>query len=177
MMINRRISFLRVIAVIFAIIYPFSPAGIQGRNMAKARAHIPIVQRAVGADPRFADITFRDFTNHGGCLLVRGTVPTRADLDELEQIVATTSPPVEVEYAVYPDDEMALSHARALIEETLGADRQFAHVSLVDAKTSGNKLIVSGTVPTIIALGRLREMVASTAPPKPVTFEVNVRDE
>jgi hypothetical protein len=110
-MLNRRIPFFLTIAIVlvaYVAYYPFSPAGIQARNMSKARSHIPIVQRALGSEPRFANVTFDDFTAQEGSLLVGGTVPTRADLDRLKEIVASTSPPTAVIFHVFVDDEMMI---------------------------------------------------------------------
>jgi hypothetical protein len=96
------------ILIAFALYYPFSPGGVQSRNMAKARAHIPIVQRAIGSSPTFANIQLTDFTAGEGSLLVKGTVPTRADIDQLKKIVASTSPPTVVLYHVLAEDEMSV---------------------------------------------------------------------
>jgi len=111
--LKRRRDFLVTVAIAVvatAIAYPFSAGGIQRRNMAKARAHIPIVRRALETDPRFARVRLSDFTANQGCHLVSGTVPTRADMNRLEDITASTSPPTPVRFAAFSDDE--LSHLR-----------------------------------------------------------------
>jgi hypothetical protein len=95
-----------IILIAFAIYYPFSPAGVQSRNMAKARAHIPVIQRALGSDPRFANISLHDYTANDGCLIVNGNVLAGSDLDQLKKIIASTSPPTDVVYVVLVEDEI-----------------------------------------------------------------------
>jgi hypothetical protein len=113
--LRRRTSFLITVGVLVvatAVYYPFSPRGVQSRNMAKAEPHIPIVQRAIASDPRFANITFKPFTAEEGSLIVHGTVPTNKNLDELKAVVASTSPPRPVIYAVISEEEMEAAATR-----------------------------------------------------------------
>jgi hypothetical protein len=109
--IKGRRDFLIVVAILvigFAIYYPHSFAAMQRRNMAMARAHIPVVQKALGSDPRFSDIQIHDFTANGGCLSIRATVQTAADVDRLKEIVAATSPPTAVNYLIFVNDDNAI---------------------------------------------------------------------
>ncbi len=87
------------------VYYPYSPRAVQDRNMAKARDHIPVVQRALGADPRFSKVQLLEYTAKGGSLGVFGSVQTSADLNRLTEIVAATSPPTAVAIRVRVEDD------------------------------------------------------------------------
>jgi hypothetical protein len=90
-----------VVAIVAtSVYYPNSPGGRQSINMLKARQHIPVVQKLLAGDPRFGQIGLHDITSNGGSLVVRGTVRLEADFEDLEKLVASTSPPTVVNYNV-----------------------------------------------------------------------------
>jgi len=108
--IKRRKDFLIVVAILvigFAIYYPHSFAAMQRRNMAMAHGHIPVVEKALATDSRFSDIQVHDVTSNGGCLSVRATVQSAADIDRLMGIVAATSPPTAVQYLIFVQNNNA----------------------------------------------------------------------
>src|SRR5262245_16744805 len=89
-------------AVTFAackLYYPFSPAGLQARNMQVAEAFIPIVRAAISSDRRFDRVLLFTYTGQGGSLGIRGEVRS-GDLAELKRRVEATSPPVAVAWLV-----------------------------------------------------------------------------
>jgi hypothetical protein len=88
------------IVLAIAIYYPFSPGGVQSRNMAKARAQIPIIKARIVNDPRFAHVEMFDATVNNGILVIDGDVSTQTDLDALKEIVSSTSPPVTIGWRV-----------------------------------------------------------------------------
>ncbi len=59
----------------------------------------PVVRKALEADGRFSEITVESFTASNGCLLVEAVAPP-GTTNELQTIVASTSPPVPVKYYV-----------------------------------------------------------------------------
>ncbi|MGD0770081.1 MAG: hypothetical protein ABSB42_17995 [Tepidisphaeraceae bacterium] len=114
---QRRKTFLVTVGLLVVatiIYYPFSPANLQSRNMDKARAHIPVVRRALANDARFANLSFTDFTASGGSLRISGFVPTRKDVNDLKTLVASTSPPTVVIYAVFSQEDQ-LQYAPATV--------------------------------------------------------------
>ena len=76
-------SLLVIVVVLVAaagVYYPFSPAGVQRRNMQKAAAHVPHLAPLL-ASPRFRHVTVVPYTGPRlGGLLVRGSVASDQDL-------------------------------------------------------------------------------------------------
>ena len=96
----RRIA-VRVIIILGAVIACI--AGVVGiavlridSRLQRARTHIPIVRARLNSDLRFQKIEMSEFTKLNGSLLVDGSVLCQKDLDDLQQIVGSTSPPVPV---------------------------------------------------------------------------------
>lgn len=117
---------LAVIFILFAVVYPFSPAAIQSRNMAKADAFIPVVRRALKGDPRFGQLRFDSFTGRQGSLLIAGEVANETDLANLKRIIKSKSPPVVVVFAVIPRD-----HIRELMPSTQNAPSPVTKIDTV----------------------------------------------
>jgi hypothetical protein len=89
-----------IMLLAFVLYYPYSAAGRQESNMAKARAHLPKVQPLIQADSRFAKVKASEGTAMGGCLGLYGCVKSEEDLHDLKQTVTSTSPPVPVSWHV-----------------------------------------------------------------------------
>ena len=83
-----------------AAYYPYSPAGVQARNMRTAAAHAERLRPDLSADSRFRDVTLGAYTGGLGSLIVLGRVDSEQDLAALRQILDASSPPVEVAWAV-----------------------------------------------------------------------------
>jgi hypothetical protein len=72
----------------------------QARRLRMAGIHQPVVERAIGSDSRFSQVSVGCPTANGGCMLVVGMVPTHEDLEPLKRLVEGTNPPVTVIYGV-----------------------------------------------------------------------------
>jgi hypothetical protein len=81
------------------------PPTLQERNMAMAEEHVPVVQSALGKDPRFAAVKLGVYTGREGCLWVLGHVRSEEDKAALERAVESTNTPVPVHWTVnvYPE--------------------------------------------------------------------------
>src|SRR5438045_6273605 len=98
----------RRVAVIAALLvaataayYPFSPGGVQARNMRKSTAHAAKIGPALAADARFRDVTLNTTTAKGGSLMVVGRVRSEQNLAVLKSQIDATAPPVVVSYFVH----------------------------------------------------------------------------
>jgi hypothetical protein len=79
---------------------PEGPLRGQTRNLAAAGRHIPVLLPALRKDARFAALELFPFTGGDGCLLVRGTLNSESDLEDLKRLIETSKPPVAVLYGV-----------------------------------------------------------------------------
>ena len=84
--------------------YPYSPAVRQRKNMDAAEQHLSKILSLVRSDSRFSHVRTEVYTGNGGGLIVLGAVRSQDDLDHLRYTVDSTSPPVQVTWAVkvYP---------------------------------------------------------------------------
>jgi hypothetical protein len=98
----------------YYIYYPYSLAGRQAANMAKAREHLPKVEAITHTDERFALITPGVSTARMGCLVLTGYVQTDGDRQELQRLVEGTAPPVTVVFAVQVAPSPAFDELRKL---------------------------------------------------------------
>jgi hypothetical protein len=92
--------YVAIFAVAVAIYYPFSPAGRQRANMARADRHIETLAPRLAADPRLADVRLSSYTGQGGSLMVSGTVANKDDAAALRAIIQASKPPVEVAFRI-----------------------------------------------------------------------------
>jgi hypothetical protein len=91
-----------IAAVLFAfcVYYPYTPRGMQARNMAIANQHIPVVYKVLEKDKRFAEVKLFAYTGLDGCLGVTGAVYSRSAMEHLQKAVESTDPPVAVYWNV-----------------------------------------------------------------------------
>jgi hypothetical protein len=94
-----RIAVFAVIAfVILLILLPFTPSGVQKRNMAKAEAHCVILRQLFSEDPLYAKVQFSSPTDES--IWVHGLVQSDAALASLRDAVSQSNPPRPVKYQV-----------------------------------------------------------------------------
>jgi hypothetical protein len=92
---------LAIIALGLSLLLLYQESGPnQGRNMAKARTHIPVVAAKLQGKTEFDLIGMHPYTDLGGSLLIEGDVATNQDLLDLQKLVASTSPPVPIAWSV-----------------------------------------------------------------------------
>jgi hypothetical protein len=75
-----------VLFAFYPIWYPYTPAGMQRREMDRAKAVVPELMAKIGNDPRFTEVKAGPYTGSGGGLLIYGYVRTEEDLAAIESI-------------------------------------------------------------------------------------------
>jgi hypothetical protein len=76
------------------------------KNVELAKAHVPIIEKAIEADSRFKDVLVcYGKINHGG-ISICARLEKEAYLPDLKRLVDATRPPRPVEYSLFlPSDE------------------------------------------------------------------------
>jgi hypothetical protein len=72
---------------------PHSPSGRQARDCELMQAAFPAIHAAIARDPRFADVRLSP-SSYDGHITISGTVASEADLNELDELMKSMSPPV-----------------------------------------------------------------------------------
>ncbi len=88
------------VPVLVMLIYPFTPAGIQSRNLRVAREHAPTIEKALREEKRFSEVRVGGFTGDGGMIGVWGWVATEADLNALKERLLKMKLPLEAKVMV-----------------------------------------------------------------------------
>jgi hypothetical protein len=95
----RTIGILVLIAAALASYAYFGDTSIrQGRRMNLGREFLPGITTDVHSYPEFRHVHVGVGTAKTGCFLVVGIVDTHAQLAKLQNIIASTKPPLEVVY-------------------------------------------------------------------------------
>ncbi len=86
------------VILLFVIVWPFSPAGIQSRNLRTAETLIPTVESLLELDDRFAELKVGRYTGGGGGMQIIGWVKDQDVEDDLKEVISAMDIPVHVEY-------------------------------------------------------------------------------
>lgn len=108
MSINKGHICLLIFITVFLLFF-FSPygTGYQLFRMKLAKDHAKKVNKLLNKDARFTNIVTGAFTGGHGMFLVTGSVMLESDYIILQQLVASSCPPVEVKWAVIIHDNIS----------------------------------------------------------------------
>jgi hypothetical protein len=81
------------LVVALVVWFPYSPIGRQAREHEQMQVAFPAIHAAVVRDPKFAEVRLSP-SPYDGAVWISGAVASDADLNELDELMKSMSPPV-----------------------------------------------------------------------------------